>query len=56
MTCSDTEQNCPVIFGADKCIGICYDDPKVGDRPPMQETAYHRRCEQIAREMLFFFA
>ena len=56
MTCSDAEQNCPVIFGADKRIGICYDDPKVGDRPPMQETAYHPRCEQIAREMLFFFA
>ena len=56
MTCSDAEQNCPVIFGADKRIGICYDDPKAFDNTPMQETAYHARCEQIALEMLFVFA
>ena len=56
MTCSDAEQNCPVIFGADKRIGICYDDPKAFDNTPMQETAYHARCEQIAIEMLFVFA
>jgi protein-tyrosine-phosphatase len=56
MTCSDAEQNCPVIFGADKRIGICYDDPKASDNTPMQETAYHARCEQIALEMLFVFA
>lgn len=56
MTCSDAEQNCPVIFGADKRIGICYDDPKAFDNTPMQETAYHARCEQIAIEMLFVFS
>lgn len=56
MTCSDAEQNCPVIFGADKRIGICYDDPKAFDNTPMQETAYHARCEQIALEMLFVFS
>ncbi len=56
MTCSDAEQNCPVIFGADKRIGICYDDPKAFDNTPMQEEAYHARSEQIALEMLFVFA
>jgi protein-tyrosine-phosphatase len=56
MTCSDAEQNCPVIFGADKRIGICYDDPKAFDNTPMQETAYHARSEQIALEMLFVFS
>ena len=56
MTCSDAEQNCPVIFGADKRIGICYDDPKAFDNTPMQEMAYHARCEQVALEMLFVFS
>lgn len=56
MTCSDAEQNCPLIFGADERFGICYDDPKAFDNTPLQQEKYLERCEQIARELLFVFS
>ena len=56
MTCSQAEQDCPVIFGADKRFSIGYDDPKAFDQTPMAQEAYRARCEQIALEMLFVFA
>lgn len=56
MTCSDAEQNCPLILGAEKRLGICYDDPKAFDNTPLQHQKYLERCEQIAREMLFVFS
>ncbi len=56
MTCSDAEQNCPLILGADKRFGICYDDPKNFDNSPQQQEKYLERCEQIALEMLFVFS
>ncbi len=56
MTCSDAEQNCPLILGAEKRFGICYDDPKAFDNTPLQFQKYRERCEQIALEMLFVFS
>ncbi len=56
MTCADAEQNCPLILGADKRFGICYDDPKAFDDTPLQAEKYLERCEQIALEMLFVFS
>jgi protein-tyrosine phosphatase/arsenate reductase len=56
MTCSDAEQNCPLILGAEKRLGICYDDPKAFDKTPFQHQKYLERCEQIALEMLFIFS
>lgn len=56
MTCSDAEQNCPLILGAEKRFGICYDDPKAFDNTPLQFPKYRERCEQIALEMLFVFS
>lgn len=56
MTCSDAEQNCPLILGAEKRFGICYQDPKAFDNTPLQQEKYLERCEQIALEMLFVFS
>lgn len=56
MTCSDAEKNCPLILGAEKRFGICYDDPKSFDNTPLQQQKYLERSEQIAQEMLFVFS
>jgi protein-tyrosine-phosphatase len=56
MTCSDAEENCPIVRGAAKQIGITYDDPKIADGTPEETAAYDERCAQIAREMLFVFS
>ena len=56
MTCSDADQNCPVIFGADKRISLRYDDPKVFDGTAQQQEKYLERSAQIAKEMLFVFS
>jgi hypothetical protein len=56
MTCSDADQNCPVIFGADKRISLRYDDPKTFDGTAQQHEKYLERSAQIAKEMLFAFS
>lgn len=56
MTCSDAEQNCPYIPGAEIRIGTTYDDPKAFDGTPLQEIKYDERCRQIALETLYLFS
>ncbi len=56
MTCSDAEQNCPFIPGAELRIAITYRDPKEFDGTEKEEAAYLERSEQIARECLFVFS
>jgi arsenate reductase len=55
MTCSDADENCPVVFGADARFPIRYEDPKVFDGTPEEEKMYAERCRQIATEMLSVF-
>lgn len=55
MTCSDADQNCPLVTGALKRIAITYDDPKEFDGTAQEQTAYRDRALQIGREMLFAF-
>lgn len=56
MTCSDAEQNCPYIPGAEIRIGTTYDDPKAFDGTPLQDLKYDERCRQIALETLYLFS
>jgi arsenate reductase len=56
MTCSDAEENCPFIPGAELRIGTTYDDPKAFDNTPLQDKKYDERCKQIALETLYVFA
>jgi hypothetical protein len=56
MTCSDAEENCPFIPGAELRIGTTYDDPKAFDNTPLQDEKYDERCKQIALETLYVFA
>lgn len=56
MTCSDAEENCPLIPGVELRIGTTYDDPKAFDNTPLQDTKYDERCKQIARETFYAFS
>lgn len=53
MVCSDADEACPFIPGADKRFAIRYDDPKASDGTPAEAATYDERCRQIGREMLF---
>ena len=53
MTCSDADENCPVILGAKSRIPLTYEDPKMADDTPFESERYDERCKQIATEMLY---
>lgn len=56
MTCSDAEQNCPIVAGAELRIALAYKDPKSSDGTPKQDETYQERFRQIARELLYAFS
>ena len=56
MTCSDADEACPVVFGAEDRFSVPYNDPKEFDNTEFEEVNYDERCRQIAREMLYIFA
>lgn len=56
MTCTDAEENCPFIPGAEFRITTTYDDPKVSDHSPLQNFTYDECCRQIAREIFYVFS
>ena len=56
MTCSDADEACPVVIGAEERISLTYIDPKKYDNTDQEEIKYAERCCQIAREMLFAFS
>lgn len=56
MTCSDANENCPVVFGAEARFPIRYEDPKKFDNTDLEESKYNERVEQIGREMFYSFA
>lgn len=56
MTCSDADENCPVVFGTEARFPIRYDDPKKFDNTDLEESKYNERVEQIGREMFYSFA
>lgn len=53
MVCSDADEACPFIPGAEMRFTIRYDDPKSSDGTPQEAATYDERCRQIGREMLF---
>lgn len=55
MTCSDADENCPVVPGSLHRFALNYNDPRVADNTPQQEEAYRRCSEQIAGEMFTLF-
>ncbi len=56
MTCTDADEACPVVIGAEKRISLPYIDPKRADDTDHEKEEYADRCRQIAREMFFVFS
>ena len=56
MTCSQADEGCPFVSGAEKRIPITFDDPKAYDKTPIQAEKYHERSVQIATEMCYVFS
>ncbi|ABG57829.1 protein-tyrosine-phosphatase [Cytophaga hutchinsonii] len=56
MTCTDADEKCPVVTGADIRISTPYQDPKIMDGTAIQDIEYDNRCRQIALECLFVFS
>ncbi|WP_213278769.1 low molecular weight phosphatase family protein [Chryseobacterium indologenes] len=56
MTCSQADDGCPFIPGAEKRIPITFEDPKVSDNTPAQAAVYAERSLQIATEMFYVFS
>jgi hypothetical protein len=56
MTCSDADEACPFVRGADFRIAVPYVDPKVSDGTPEEAATYDERSRQIATEMLYVFS
>jgi arsenate reductase len=53
MTCSQAEENCPIVYGAVSRFPIQYDDPKEFDGTDLEEEKYQERFEQIGIEMIY---
>ena len=55
LTCSQADEGCPFIAGAEKRIPVTYVDPKAFDKTPQQQEKYAERSMQIATEMSYVF-
>jgi arsenate reductase len=56
MMCSDAEQNCPIIAGAEFRVATTYEDPKKSDNTSFQNETYKNCFIQILTETLFVFS
>ncbi|MCR9227497.1 MAG: protein-tyrosine-phosphatase [Flavobacteriaceae bacterium] len=56
MTCSQADEGCPFVLGAEKRIPITYNDPKAFDDSPQQAEKYRECSIQIATEMFYVFS
>lgn len=56
MTCSDADENCPFIAGADRRVPLRYEDPKAFDDTGLEAEKYDERSLQIATELLYVFS
>jgi len=56
MVCTDAEEACPNVAGADFKMSIPFNDPKVSDGTGKEVQTYDEACRQIGREVLFAFS
>jgi len=56
MTCSQADEGCPFIAGAEKRVPLTFDDPKAFDGTPQQTEKYQERSVQIATELFYVFS
>ena len=56
MTCSNADENCPFIAGAEERNPMTFEDPKAFDNTPQQAEKYKERSLQIATELYYAFS
>ncbi|WP_295201877.1 protein-tyrosine-phosphatase [uncultured Chryseobacterium sp.] len=56
LTCSQADDGCPFIAGAEERIPVTFEDPKNSDHTSWQSEAYAERSLQIASEMFHVFS
>lgn len=56
ITCSQADDECPFIVGAETRISIPFEDPKASDYSSIQDKVYTERSLQIAAEMFYVFS
>jgi len=56
MCCSDVDESCPVVHGAELRVPLHYIDPKASDNTPEEAVTYDERSQQIAGEMFYVMA
>ena len=55
MTCTNADENCPIISGAERRISLPFEDPKTYDDSNQESEKYDERSTQIASEMKYIF-
>ena len=53
MTCSDADEHCPLVPGAELRQAVTFEDPKQADGTAFQDQVYDERCREIAGEMFW---
>lgn len=56
MTCSQADENCPFIAGAEKRMLISFEDPQKFDGTSQQSEQYNKSSMQIAAELFYVFS
>jgi protein-tyrosine-phosphatase len=56
LVCSQADEACPMVFGAEKRIYHGYEDPKKSDGTAEENKVYDESCRLIARELFYVFA
>lgn len=53
MVCTQADEACPFIPGAETRFSLPYDDPKAFDQTPAESQKYDERCREIARDIFY---
>ena len=56
MTCSDADENCPIVHGCSHRIALTYNDPKLYDGSILESTMYQYEAFKIGTEILYAFS
>ena len=56
MTCTQADDACPFVPGAETRISLPFEDPKAFDTTPQQTEKYEERSRQIATELCYVFS
>lgn len=55
LVCSQADESCPYVSGAEARISLPFEDPKSADDSPNASVKYSETCDRISTELLFAF-